>query len=138
MGYEYKVVPAPKRGLKAKGMKTSEDRFANALQDVMNTLGADGWEYQRTDTLPCEEREGLMGKTTVFQNMLVFRRSLTAPAAPEIAAPDAPETPKIPTPDPRVAETLTATPPVTAEAHKLAAKPLDDETARPDPKVAAE
>ncbi len=74
MSYEYKVVPAPTRGLKAKGVKTAEDRFAHALETEMNTLATDGWEYLRTDTLPAEQREGLMGKTTVYQNVLVFRR----------------------------------------------------------------
>ena len=74
MSYEYKVVPAPVRGLKAKGRKTAEDRFANALETAINNLASDGWEYIRADTLPSEKREGIMGKTTVFQNMLVFRR----------------------------------------------------------------
>lgn len=86
MSYEYKVVPAPMRGLKAKGLKTAEDRFANALQTTMNAQATDGWEYLRADTLPCEQREGLMGKTTVYQNMLVFRRSLEA-AKPVVHAP---------------------------------------------------
>ena len=81
--YEYKVVPAPKRGLKARGVKGSEARFAHALQTVMNAEGADGWEYQRTDTLPCEERQGLTGRTTVFQNMLVFRREIVKAVAEE-------------------------------------------------------
>ena len=87
-GFEYKVVPAPMRGLKAKGVKGSPARFANALETVMNDLGADGWEYQRTDTLPVEERQGLTGKTTSFQNMLVFRRVLETPQedAPVVAA----------------------------------------------------
>ncbi|MFO7805729.1 MAG: DUF4177 domain-containing protein [Paracoccaceae bacterium] len=75
MRYEYKVIPAPTRGLKAKGVRSVEDRFAHALQTAMNTLGAEGWEYQRSDSLPCETREGLMGKTTVVQSMLVFRRT---------------------------------------------------------------
>lgn len=75
MSFEYKVVPAPVKGVKARGVKAGPDRFAHALEIVMNDLAADGWEYQRTDTLPCEEREGLMGKTTVYQNMLVFRRA---------------------------------------------------------------
>ena len=75
MSYEYKVVPAPPRGLKAKGVKTAEDRFAHALETQMNELAAEGWEYLRTDTLPSEQREGLMSKTTVYQNMLVFRRT---------------------------------------------------------------
>lgn len=74
--YEYKVLPAPQRGVKAKGAKTTEARFAHALMEIMNEMGRDGWEYQRTDTLPCQERVGLTGRTTRFQNMLVFRRAL--------------------------------------------------------------
>ncbi len=119
MSYEYKVVPAPARGLKAKGVKTSEDRFANALETAMNELAADGWEYLRADTLPCEQREGLMSKkSTVFQNMLVFRRAKAAarpaprpavtappvkastppnpPKAPEVVAPKPAENPDVP------------------------------------------
>lgn len=78
--FEYKVVPAPRKGQKSKGMRSTEDKFANALQVLMNEHGAKGWEYQRTDTLPCEERSGLTGKTTVFQNMLIFRRAIEDPA----------------------------------------------------------
>lgn len=81
--FEYKVVPAPQRGLKARGIKGTPARFANALETVMNDMGAQGWEYQRTDTLPVEERQGLTGKTTTFQNMLVFRRAI----APQEDAP---------------------------------------------------
>jgi len=72
--YEYKVVPAPRKGLRAKGIRGAENKFANALQDAMNTQAAEGWEYFRTDTLPCDERQGLTGRSTTFQNMLVFRR----------------------------------------------------------------
>ena len=94
--FEFKVVPAPRRGTKAKGAKGTEARFAVALQDVMNELGAQGWDYVRAETLPCDERVGLTGKATTFQNLLVFRRALkTADAAPapmliappELAAP---------------------------------------------------
>lgn len=74
--YEYRVVPAPVRGIKAKGARTPEDRFAHALAEVMNAFGADGWDYVRCDTLPSEERSGLTGRTTVYRNMLVFRRAL--------------------------------------------------------------
>lgn len=92
--YEYKVVPAPKRGDKTRGVKGTEDRFALALTNLMNTLGAEGWEYLRADTLPCEERHGLAGRTTVTtQNMLIFRRTTVAqtPAAsPEATAVPAP------------------------------------------------
>lgn len=96
--FEYKVMPAPKRGEKMRGVKSTEDRFALALTQVMNALGAEGWEYLRTDTLPCDERAGLTGTRTTYQNMLVFRRTLaptdaTVPAVaplratPEVDAP---------------------------------------------------
>lgn len=104
--YEYRVVPAPEKGKKAKGAKGTSGRFAVALQDLMNEMGAAGWEYQRTDTLPCQERVGLTGRQTTFQHMLVFRRTLAAEAvsdeevtallaAPEDEpAPDAAEEPE--------------------------------------------
>jgi hypothetical protein len=100
--FEYKVVPAPMRGEKARGAKTTPDRFALALTTLMNDLGRDGWEYVRADTLPCEERVGFTGKQTTFQNMLVFKReivladavstTLAALPAPAMVAvpPDAP------------------------------------------------
>ena len=81
MTYEYRVVPAPTRGKKARGLKGPAERFAHALSEAINELAREGWEYLRTDTLPAEERSGLTGRTTVFQNMLVFRRELEAEAA---------------------------------------------------------
>ncbi len=74
MIFEYKVVLAPKRPSRVKGLKRGEDKFAASLAQMMNKYAADGWEYQRTDTLPVESRSGLASKTTTFQNMLVFRR----------------------------------------------------------------
>ena len=105
--FEFKVIPAPKRGEKARGVKTTEDRFALALTTLMNQLGAEGWDYVRADALPCEERVGLTGTKTTFQNVLVFRRSIAGstndapqpsrlllqepvPAAPRLGPADAP------------------------------------------------
>ncbi|MCX7287966.1 MAG: DUF4177 domain-containing protein [Rhodobacterales bacterium] len=79
--FEYKVIPAPKRGEKARGVKTTEERFAYALTQLMNTLGAEGWDYVRADALPCDERVGLTGTRTTFQNVLVFRRIIGAAGA---------------------------------------------------------
>jgi hypothetical protein len=79
--FEFKVIPAPKRGEKARGVKTTEDRFALALTNLMNQLGAEGWDYVRADSLPCEERTGFTGTKTTFQNVLVFRRAIPALAA---------------------------------------------------------
>jgi hypothetical protein len=83
MTFEYKVVPAPVRGKKAKGLKTPADRFANALGAMINEMAAEGWEYLRADTLPAEERHGFTGRSTVFQNMLIFRRAGEAEHATE-------------------------------------------------------
>jgi len=86
--YEYHVVPAPRRGEKARGVKTTEERFALALTQLMNKLGREGWEYQRADTLPVDERVGLTGTKTTYQNMLVFRRVLAAQNCESIATMD--------------------------------------------------
>ena len=72
--YEYKVVPAPTKGLKAKGVRKAEDRFSHTLQELMNSLSSEGWDYQRAETLPSTERSGLTGSTVEWRNVLVFRR----------------------------------------------------------------
>lgn len=72
--FEYKVIPAPKRAEKIKGVKGPEDRFAHTLMGLMNELGEDGWEYLRSETLPVEARSGLTRTTLTDQTVLVFRR----------------------------------------------------------------
>ncbi len=84
--YEFKVIPAPRRGEKLRGLKTTEDRFAMALTMVMNDLGREGWDYVRTDTLPVDERAGFTGTKTSFHNMLVFRRVLEQVAEADVGA----------------------------------------------------
>ncbi|PCH72889.1 MAG: DUF4177 domain-containing protein [Rhodobacteraceae bacterium] len=89
--YEYKVVPAPTKGLKAKGVKTPEGRFANSVQSVLNTQGAEGWEYLRSELLPSDERTGLTGSTTHWRNVLVFRRALSGVEVPGVQVVTIPE-----------------------------------------------
>ena len=81
--YEYKVVPAPTKGLKAKNVKGAEARFSHALQELMNGLSGYGWEYQRAETMPSIERAGLTGSTTEWRNVLVFRRLANAASQPD-------------------------------------------------------
>ncbi|MCG7625299.1 DUF4177 domain-containing protein [Epibacterium sp. Ofav1-8] len=81
--YEYKVVPAPNRGKKARGVKTPEARFANGIEGMLNEMAAQGWEFQRAEMLPSEERSGLTGTKTTWRNILVFRRALAAPGVAE-------------------------------------------------------
>ena len=90
--YEYKAVPAPHTGKSGKGIKGTSAKFANHLTQVINDMAAEGWEYLRADTLPCEERSGLTSKVTKFQNVLVFRRALAA-RAPVVASEPKEETP---------------------------------------------
>jgi hypothetical protein len=88
--YEYKVVPAPRTAIKEKGAKTTDARFAVTLTRLMNELGAEGWEYQRAESLPCDERRGLTGRVETTQHVLVFRRERAAvqPArVPQVGAP---------------------------------------------------
>jgi hypothetical protein len=120
--YEYRVVPAPTKGEKAKGAKTTPDRFAVALMNVMNSLGAEGWEYLRADTLPCEERVGFTGSKTVFQNMLVFRRPIAVEAAE-------------PRPKPRAASEPLLT--ASQAATLIAGGPEVDDSNHPAPPVAS-
>ncbi|MCR9125241.1 MAG: DUF4177 domain-containing protein [Rhodobacteraceae bacterium] len=121
--YEYKVVPAPGRGEKAKGVRAPEARFALALETLMNRLAEDGWEYLRAEMLPSEERQGLTGTTTNWRNMLVFRRprrdsaedfrprllGAPQPADPAAGIPAPPAT-ATPAQAPAVAETAAAQP----------------------------
>ncbi len=90
--YEYKVIPAPQKGAKAKGVKTPEGRFATSVEQVLNEMGQQGWEYQRAELLPSEERSGLTGSTTNWRNVLVFRRVIEADAT-EVVAPVATPSP---------------------------------------------
>lgn len=78
--YEYKVIPAPMKGEKERGLKTGAERFAHGLTLQMNEMAKDGWEYWRAETLPAEERAGLTSKVTVYHNLLVFRRPVNASA----------------------------------------------------------
>ena len=82
--FEYKAVPAPSHGTKAKGVKSTEDRFALSMTDALNDLAEDGWDYVRAETLPCDERKGLTGTQTKYQNVLIFRRQIVL-MEPEVA-----------------------------------------------------
>ena len=85
--FEYKAVPAPTQGTKAKGVKTTEGRFALSFSNVLNDMAAEGWEYVRAETLPAVERKGLTGTQQTYQNILIFRRLEAVPLALEEAAP---------------------------------------------------
>ncbi len=130
--YEYKVVPAPTKGVKAPGIKGSDARVAHALEQVMNQYGADGWEYIRADTLPFEERSRLTRVETKYKNLLVFRRPLDStiqtwsPAPSPVTRAGTPQIAPLVAPSAQVPETDRKTPPVSA-ATQPADQREDDE-----------
>lgn len=89
--YEYKLVPAPEKSGKHKGLKGAA-LFAATLEKVINPLAAQGWQYLRSDILPEETRTGLMSRGTVYRTLMVFQRPLpdTAKSQPVVAAPARP------------------------------------------------
>ena len=117
--FEYKAVPAPNTGTKAKGVKTTEDRFALSLTETLNEMAEEGWEYVRAETLPCMERKGLTGSQQTYQNILIFRR-LEAAAMPLDRTTSRPLHP-VAEPEPDIEET--APEPV---APRLSSRPPED------------
>lgn len=78
--FEYKVVPAPAKAQKVKGVKTPEGRFAHTVESELNRMGEAGWEYLRAELLPNEERSGLKAAQTKWRTVLIFRRSVETEA----------------------------------------------------------
>ncbi|PKP84512.1 MAG: DUF4177 domain-containing protein [Alphaproteobacteria bacterium HGW-Alphaproteobacteria-2] len=83
---EYKVVPAPRRAGKVRGVRGTEARFAHTLAEFLNEMAADGWEFLRSERLAVEERSGLFSRRTEEQTVLIFRRD-AAPAGVAQPAP---------------------------------------------------
>ncbi len=135
--YEYRVVPAPSKGVKRGELKTPEERFSHAIQESLNTVAAEGWEYVRAELLPSEERQGLTSTHTVYRSLLVFRRVIQA--TQETVAPIELDTPKAPT----IGNTETPiqeSPPEEAPTHDTPAQnaPAQDSPAEDPPKAPAQ
>lgn len=141
--YEYRVIPAPTRGEKAKEAKTPADRYSVALTSELNRMARDGWDYVRADVLPSEERSGLTGRSTVYHNLLVFRRAIGTPAATAQARQPQPEYPAAASPV-REPEPLPVLPQAAAPLqsdHPTVNPPtpplsLDDDATPPAPRAA--
>ncbi|MGV6811571.1 MAG: DUF4177 domain-containing protein [Brevirhabdus sp.] len=128
--FEFKVIPAPTKGKSAKGVKSRPEKFAHALSLIMNEMGAEGWDYVRADTLPCEERHGLTSKVTTYHNVLVFRREVAeeiatdeATANAETALAESDDEPDRADLAEAHAELLTRGEPLTADAPDLGSAP---------------
>jgi len=81
--FEYNLLPVPALSKKAKGRKTTPERLAHALCEVLNEQAKAGWEFSRQEHFSCEEKSGLMGKEKhVTLTYLVFRREVGLDALP--------------------------------------------------------
>ena len=73
--FDYKVVPAPRRTKKVKGVKTPEELFALTLTEVINEHARQGWEYLRSESLTAETPGGWFRRTRSAEHtVLVFRQ----------------------------------------------------------------
>ncbi|MGF1554388.1 MAG: hypothetical protein ACFBWO_18075 [Paracoccaceae bacterium] len=82
MDYEYKIVAAPDRGHRRRGLRGGGERLAAAVEEVVAEEATGGWEYLRADVLPSVESAGWFGgRREVNRALLVFRRALDAETA---------------------------------------------------------
>ncbi len=94
--FDYKVVPAPHRAKKVRGISGADDLFALTLTDAINEVARQGWEYVRAETMTAEAPGGFLRRATASERtMLVFRRpreqlSPRLAAVPEEAPEDLP------------------------------------------------
>jgi len=73
--FDYKVIPAPRRMKKTRGVSSHEELFAITLTDAINEHARHGWEYVRAETLSAESPRGWLRRGAVEeQAVLVFRR----------------------------------------------------------------
>lgn len=90
-GYDYKVVPAPRRARKVKGVKNADELIAMTLADAINEVARQGWEYVRTESLVAEGPAGWFRRATAADHtVMVFRRAREV-VGPRIAAVAGPE-----------------------------------------------
>lgn len=78
MTYEYKMVQIP-RNIAVRGAPAGQEA-AWYLQDIVNTMAKDGWEFYRVDTVGVIIQPGCLGQlfgqkeTQTFYYVVTFRR----------------------------------------------------------------
>lgn len=73
--YDYKIVPAPKRAKKVKGVSGAADLFALTLNDAVNELARQGWEYYCSEQLSIQTPGGWLSRSRTEEHaVLVFRK----------------------------------------------------------------
>jgi hypothetical protein len=84
--FEYKVIPAPRRVKRVKGLHDPSELFAHTLTDAINEQAREGWEYVRAESLTAETPKGWLRRSSEEdQSVLVFRRERET-LGPRVAA----------------------------------------------------
>lgn len=73
--YEFKIVPAP-QNVQRGWFQAKDDGFANTVTELMNEMGACGWDYVRSETLSFGRRRWYGAKRVERHEVLVFRRTI--------------------------------------------------------------
>ena len=75
--YDYKVIPAPRRAKRIKGVSGAEELFALTLTEAINEVARQGWEYVARRAAAGRGAARLVRARAVAeeQTVLVFRRA---------------------------------------------------------------
>lgn len=88
--FDYKVIPAPRRVKRVRGVHEGAELFAHTLTEAINEQAREGWEYVRAESLTAETPRGWFRRPAEEdQTVLVFRRERET-LGPRIAAPHEP------------------------------------------------
>ena len=89
MRYEYKLIPAPAEAPKVKGVRGATARYVHRLEEVLNAMGAAGWDYVRCDRMHVSAPRGWLRRPEERdETLLVFRRARDASAAAPAPEPE--------------------------------------------------
>jgi hypothetical protein len=84
--YDYKIVPAPKRAKKVKGVSGAADLFALTLNDAVNELARQGWEYYCSEQLSIQTPGGWLSRSRTEEHTVLVFRKPREHLSPRIAA----------------------------------------------------
>ena len=91
--YDYKIVPAPKRAKKVKGVSGAADLFALTLNDAVNDLARQGWEYYCSEQLSIQTPGGWLSRSRTEEHTVLVFRKPREHLSPRIAAETGQEAP---------------------------------------------
>lgn len=83
--YEYKLTAVPTRGRPQKSRRGLHEAFGVAIEEKMNKMIHDGWDFVEFRDVPVIERRVLRANVERTATMMLFKRSKSQPAtAPHI------------------------------------------------------